>query len=252
MSTIERNMWDDGVVLCGDVMHRRADGSVSRRLCGGCSALVDVIDADDRIVGSRMANPDGCRDVLERSADVAGDGSSAPADESSRERHVLQLCLRDLECAAHAWAAAASTSRAMAPALIARALVATGGDLMRAALEGTAAALAEHELDVAGGWSGPAPRGLDLHVRGGAVTSIDWASDTHAISLARRGAGGWRLTIASQHPLSESDRVRAALVVAWRQREPEDYAAIAAAAQEAGLDDASLDAAARTLTPEMI
>lgn len=65
MSKNERNLWDDGRVECGDIMHRHADGHVSRRLCGGCSALVDTVDDDDRIVGNRMARPEGCSDVLE-------------------------------------------------------------------------------------------------------------------------------------------------------------------------------------------
>jgi hypothetical protein len=50
------------IEACGDVMYYHADGSPSRRLCGGCSALVDVVDDDDRITGSRLARPEGCGD----------------------------------------------------------------------------------------------------------------------------------------------------------------------------------------------
>ncbi len=66
MTAPERHIGDGGEIRCGDVMH-----GVSRRLCGGCSRLVDVVETDDRIVGSRMARPEGCGEVLERLDDIA-------------------------------------------------------------------------------------------------------------------------------------------------------------------------------------
>lgn len=59
---VQRRIGDGGIVRCGDLMGID-DG---RRLCGGCSRSVWVTGDDGRFVGTRMANPDGCGDLLER------------------------------------------------------------------------------------------------------------------------------------------------------------------------------------------
>ncbi len=63
-----RRVGDEDRTLCGDIMYVKDSGEPARRLCGGCSSLVDVTDESDRIIGSRMQQPEGCGDLLERSA----------------------------------------------------------------------------------------------------------------------------------------------------------------------------------------
>lgn len=70
----ERHAGDGGEVRCGDLLHDHCHATgtqtgsstcgVQRRLCGGCSRLVD----DER----GIANADGCGEVLERSTEQPG------------------------------------------------------------------------------------------------------------------------------------------------------------------------------------
>lgn len=151
---------------------------------------------------------------------------------------MLQVRISDTECAARAWEAAAAIAGAMAPRHIADALIA-GSDLLAAALAGTAAAQAQHEEDVRGGWSGPAPRGVDIAIHGGRATRLTWSSDHHVVALVSLAAG-WSLQLWAPD-ISTSRRVRAALFAAWRLREVADYAEISRAAGEAGLDEGDLE-----------
>jgi len=66
-----RRVGDDGETRCGDVLHYGSDadgrptGIPSLRLCGRCSSSVDVLDSDERIIGTRMLHPDGCGNHIE-------------------------------------------------------------------------------------------------------------------------------------------------------------------------------------------
>ena len=160
--------------------------------------------------------------------------------------YLLQLTLVDLECAAHAWSAACSTAGAAAPRHIADALIASGGDIIRAALDGTRAALEEHEGHTRDGWGGPAPRGLDVAVRGGQVIWLIWSTETSEVRIGGR-PGAWHLhvaTVGRSHP-----RIRATIEAAWSWREPGDRNAIVAAAMLAGITVEQLEAADALVEP---
>lgn len=149
--------------------------------------------------------------------------------------YTLQLHLRDIDTAAHAWAAAAGHAGAMAPSLVRDALIRSGGDLVAAAIEGTAAAARQHAVDVAGGWTGPEPRGLEVEIRSGAVSAVTWRSEAHVIRLSPRHGGGWSVRVSSEASLTESSRCRAAVATAWAWRDAGDHEELARAASEVGL-----------------
>lgn len=146
---------------------------------------------------------------------------------------VLRLTLADVACAAHAWAAACATSGAMAPGHVATALIA-GGDILQAAIDGTAATLAAHREDQRRGWTGPEPRGLEVEIAGGCAWRLVWRSETSLVTL-HRSSSGWSVIVEcarADHP-----RFYAAIAGAWRWRDnAPDEAMIRVAATELGLE----------------
>lgn len=141
-----------------------------------------------------------------------------------------------------AWAAAAGTAGSPVPLAVATELLRRrDGDVVRAALVGTAVA------EAACPPSDPCrPRGVDIRVRGGVATDLVWHSDTHEVMLRaipdRDGVVTWHLRVIGDE---RSHRLIAAIATAWSWRDGDvEHQQVLDAAAQSGLvvADDGLDA----------
>lgn len=178
------------------------------------------------------------------------------------ETRRLHLTIDRLDAAARIWAAACSTTGAMAPDHIADVLSAQWDarqpipDLSIAAVEGTRRASEENasyghmcrsgEID----HCGPEPRGVDLRIQGGRTTALVWdTGGSHVISLRPVDDGrslAWTVDLECTSDPATSPRVTAMLGAAWSWRDCSaehlaEQREILALAAEVGIDVARLD-----------